>query len=144
MSWLMIIFALVGGILVGIQAGVNGILGSKIGAIEGAFISFFTGTLALLLVVIFFGRGNLLAVTNLPKWQLIGGLLGAAYVFILVLTVPKIGVASVLMAIIVGQVLSSTVIDHFGLFGGRQIPIDWRRITGLIFLAVALLLIYRK
>lgn len=144
MNLIMVIIAIIAGVVVGIQAGVNGNLGSKIGVIEGAFMSFFTGTLALLLVVFFFGKGNLLSLFTVPKWQLTGGLLGAVYVIVAVLAVPKIGVASTLVAVIAGQILSSTVIDHFGLLGGRHIPIDWQRVVAIVLMATALILFYRK
>ncbi|MMZ52247.1 hypothetical protein D1872_140050 [compost metagenome] len=126
------------------QAGVNGALGKRVGTVEGAFISFAVGTLALLLLAIFMGKGNILSVFSVPKWQLIGGLLGALYIFIMVLAVPKIGVGSAVVAVIAGQMLTSTFIDHFNIFGGRQILIDWKRVVALILLAFALYLFNKK
>lgn len=126
------------------QAGVNGALGKRVGTVEGAFISFAVGTLALLLLAIFMGKGNILSVFSVPKWQLIGGLLGALYIFIMVLAVPKIGVGSAVVAVIAGQMLASTFIDHFNVFGGRQILIDWKRVVALILLAFALYLFNKK
>lgn len=126
------------------QAGVNGALGKRVGTVEGAFISFAVGTLALLLLVIFMGKGNILSVFSVPKWQLIGGLLGALYIFIMVLAVPKIGVGSAVVAVIAGQMLASTFIDHFNVFGGKQILIDWKRVVALILLAFALYLFNKK
>ncbi|UFJ43100.1 DMT family transporter [Brevibacillus humidisoli] len=144
MNGLMMLLSLVAGIGVAAQAGINGALGKKIGTIEASFISFAIGTLCLLLLVIFFGKGNLLTTLTQPKWMLLGGLLGAIYVFAMVLSVPKIGVATTLLAVIAGQIIASTVIDHFGLVGGRQIPLDWQRMLGILLLAAALLLFYRK
>lgn len=70
-----VLLAIIGGISLGVQAGINGVLGKRIGVIEGSFVSFFIGTIILLLLVIFMGKGDLLKVTTLPKWQLLGGLL---------------------------------------------------------------------
>lgn len=140
----MLLLALLAGIGVGLQAGVNGSLGKKVGTLEGALISFAIGTLALLLVNIFFGRGDILSVLSVPKWQLTGGLLGALYVFILVLIVPRIGVAASIVGIITGQLLISVIIDHFGWMGVRQIPVDVNRLAGIAFLAVALFFFFRK
>ncbi|WP_146812093.1 DMT family transporter, partial [Aneurinibacillus danicus] len=81
---------------------------------------------------------------SVPKWQLIGGLLGAIYVFVMILAVPKIGVGSSLIAVIAGQMLASTLIDHFNVFGGKQILIDWKRIVALILLAFALYLFNKR
>jgi bacterial/archaeal transporter family-2 protein len=143
MKWLFMGFALLAGMAVSVQASVNGSLGKKIGVMEGAFVSFFIGTIALFLFQLFFGRGNVLHMFTVPKWQLVGGLLGAFYIFIMVLIVPKIGVANSIIAVIVGQLLMSTIIDHYGLIG-KQIPFDIKRGIGLLLLFCALFLFYKK
>ena len=112
--------------------------------VEGAFISFAVGTLALLLLTIFMGKGNILSAFSVPQWQLTGALLGAVYVFAMVLVVPKIGVGSALIAAIAGQMLMSTLIDHFNVFGGKQVLIDWKRVGALILLGFAIYLFNKK
>jgi transporter family-2 protein len=143
-NWLFVVFTVIAGAVLSVQAGVNGALGKKVGTIEGSFISFTVGTLVLFLLTIFMGKGNILAAFSVPKWQLIGGLLGAIYVFVMILAVPKIGVGSSLIAVIAGQMLASTLIDHFNVFGGKQILIDWKRIVALILLAFALYLFNKR
>jgi bacterial/archaeal transporter family-2 protein len=144
MNWLFVGLTAIAGAFLSVQAGVNGALGKKVGTIEGAFISFAVGTIVLLLLAIFTGKGNFLAIFSVPKWQLLGGLLGAVYLFVMVLVVPKIGVGSSLIAVIAGQILMSTLIDHFNIFGGKQILIDWKRIAALILLGFALFLFNKK
>lgn len=144
MNWVMMLVVLLGGAATAVQAGVNGALGRKIGTIEGAFTSFLIGTVALFLIMMFMGRGNVLQVMSLPKWQLTGGLLGAVYVIGMVFAVPKIGVASSMIAVIAGQLVTSTILDHFGVMSGKPIPIDWQRVVGLVLLAGALFLFYKK
>ncbi|MBP1932190.1 DMT family transporter [Ammoniphilus resinae] len=143
MNWLFALFGVLGGVAIGVQASINGGLGKKIGAIEGSLVSFAIGTVVLLLLFIFFGKGQILSVGSVPKWQLTGGLLGAFYIFISILIVPKIGVATSLITVIVGQVAMGTLIDHFGLFGGRQIPVDWQRVLAIVLLCAALYFFYR-
>lgn len=137
------LIAILGGAALAVQGQINGGLGKKIGVLETSFISFSIGTMALFFIVIFFGKGDLLAVSTVPKWQLTGGLLGAIYVVIAVLVVPKLGVVGSLMAIITGQILLGAVIDHFGLFGGHQIPIDGKKIFAILLLFVSVFL-YNK
>jgi bacterial/archaeal transporter family-2 protein len=144
MKWVLMIFAVIAGMATSVQAGVNGGLGKRIGVMEGAFVSFLIGTITLFLFQLFFGKGNLLQMFSVPKWQLLGGLLGAFYVFIMVLVVPKIGVATAIMAIIVGQLVMSSIIDHFGLLGGKQIPFDIKRMVGIVLLFSALFLFHKK
>jgi transporter family-2 protein len=144
MKWIWLLLAVLAGMAVGTQAGINGALGKKVGTLEGALISFGIGTVSLLLLAIFFGKGNILSAVSVPKWQLTGGLLGAFYVFVMVLIVPQIGAASAIIAIIVGQLLITSAIDHFGWIGAKQIPLDWRRIIGLVLMAAALLLFHKR
>lgn len=143
MNGSMIVVTLLGGICIAVQAAVNGGLGKKIGTIEGAFVSFGIGTLGLLFAVILIGKGNIFNVVYVPKWQLAGGLLGAVYIFIMILAVPKIGVASAVLAVITGQILTSMVIDHFGWFGGQVIPINGTRISALLLMILSLYLFYK-
>lgn len=142
--FLYLILAIVGGLCIGIQAGINGVLGKRIGVIEASFVSFFIGTLILLLLVIFMGKGDLLKVTTVPKWQLLGGALGVVYVSIMVASVPKIGVASSITAVIVGQLVISMTLDHFGVFTNQRIPLDGYRIAGIVLLLLSLLLIFKN
>jgi bacterial/archaeal transporter family-2 protein len=144
MKLLFPLLALIGGIAVAIQSQVNGNLGRNVGVIEASFISFLIGTLALFFAVLFFGNGNLLAVATVPKWQLLGGLMGAVYVLILVFSVPKIGVAAALAGIIAGQVIMGAVIDHFGMFGGERFPIDAKKLIAILLLFISLYLFNHK
>ncbi|MFC4766457.1 DMT family transporter [Effusibacillus consociatus] len=144
MKWVMMVLAVLGGMAVGTQAGINGILGKKIGTLEGALVSFAIGTLSLSIVAIFLGKGNILGAFSVPKWQLTGGLLGAFYVFVMVLVVPQLGAASTIIAIIAGQLLATSIIDHFGLIGAKQIPMDWQRAAGLVLMAAAIILFNKR
>lgn len=144
MKLLFPLLALLGGIAVAFQAQINGGLGKKTGVLEASFISFGVGTLALFFVVLFFGKGNFMAVSTVPKWQLVGGLLGAFYVIVTILVVPKIGVASAFIAVIAGQIIIGAIIDHFGLFGGNPIPIDVKKASAIILLLFSLYLFNHK
>lgn len=144
MPWIITILAVIAGVGVGLQAGINGELGKRIGTIEGAFVSFAVGTLFLFLAMLFLGKGNILSMFTVPKWQLTGGLLGAAYVMIAVWAVPKIGVAITLLAVVTGQLVTSALLDHFGVISGQQIPLDGKRVSALLLLALALFLFYKR
>ena len=138
------LLAIIGGIAVAAQSQINGGLGKKTGILESSFISFGIGTLALFFAVLFFGKGNLLAVAAVPKWQLLGGLLGALYLTISILVVPKIGVAATFAAVIAGQIVMGAIIDHFGLFGGMRMPIDAKKAAAIFLLFVSLYLFNHK
>ena len=138
------LLALIGGMALATQGQVNGGLGKKVGVIEGSFISFSIGTLTLLFILLFFGSGNISALSTVPKWQLTGGLLGAFFVVVQVIVVPKIGVSASLMAVIVGQIILGAVIDHYGLFGGNRFPIDKQKLIAILLLFVSFYLYNRN
>jgi transporter family-2 protein len=144
MPWLIMLLAVLGGIAVGTQAAVNGALGKNIGVIEATLVSFIVGTLALMVATLVFGRGSVTAALTVPRWQLIGGLLGSFYVFTIVLGAPRLGVTSTIVAVITGQMLAGAFIDHFGVVPGRHVPLDRYRVLGLALMAAALYLFYRK
>ncbi|MGP4076700.1 DMT family transporter [Halobacillus sp. K22] len=140
MQWLLMLLVFIGGIGVAIQSSVNGGLGQKIGVFEGAFTSFLVGTVVLFLVMLFFGKGNLVNVFQVPKWQLLGGVLGAFFVSTMVLAVPRIGVGAAIFTLISAQLIASSLIDHFGWLGMKQIPLDGQRIAGMALMIIAILL----
>jgi transporter family-2 protein len=138
-----IILSLLGGMMGGIQAPINGSLGKKIGSFEGAFTSFFIGTLFLTIFTLFFGKGEITHLFQVPKWNLLGGLLGAIFVTMIIISVPNVGVALTIFAAIIGQVLISIMIDHFGWFGVQKIPMNINRLLGLGLMLAALFFLYR-
>ena len=144
MNWIILLMVLAAGAATAVQAGVNGALGKKVGIIEAAFVSFLVGTIFLSVIFILTRRGNIQAALEVPKWQLTGGLLGAFYIMIMVVAVPRIGMAAALITLIVGQLTTSTLIDHFGLIGDKNIPLDFKRMAGLALMGVAIFLFYKK
>jgi bacterial/archaeal transporter family-2 protein len=138
------LLAVIGGMTIAVQGQINGGLGKKVGVIEGAFISFAVGTLGLLFILLFFGKGNISMIGTVPKWQLVGGLLGAFFVIVQVLVVPKIGVSTTLIAVVVGQIILGAVIDHFGFFGGNRVPIDKQKMIAIVLLLFSLFLYIKK
>ncbi|MFZ0371525.1 MAG: DMT family transporter [Halobacillus sp.] len=140
MQLLLMLLVFIGGIGVAVQSSVNGGLGQKIGVFEGAFTSFLVGTVVLFLVMLFFGKGNIVNVFQVPKWQLLGGVLGAFFVSTMVLAVPRIGVGVAIFTLISAQLIASSLIDHFGWLGMKQIPLDGQRIAGMALMIIAILL----
>lgn len=64
---LLTLLTLTVGIGMSTQAAVNGALGRRVGTVEGAFISFFIGTVSLFLLLIFFGKGSIMEVFTVPN-----------------------------------------------------------------------------
>ncbi len=145
MSNILLVFVMFcGGMAVAIQPSINARLAQKVGAFESSFISFAVGTLAMLAVVLLTSRGSLRAVGGASWWELSGGLLGAFFVTLTIIAVPRIGTTSVMAGVIAGQLVTGVILDHFGLFGLRQVPMEPKRLFGMILLAAGAALVLRK
>jgi transporter family-2 protein len=145
MTYLYSLLALTIGLIVPLQAAINNQLKSVIGqsTVLAALVSFSVGTLALLCIAIATGQ-KLSALANLPKaeaWMLIGGLLGAVFVFGTTLIAPKLGAATMLSLIITGQIIASMLFDRFGWFAMPLKDISWPRLLGALLVVIGVLLV---
>jgi transporter family-2 protein len=134
------------GALVGMQAPVNARLGRAVGGVQAASISFLVGAVALLAAVSL-ARGGFAGYAKaggVPWWAFVGGLLGAVYVTIAILTVRTLGASSLTAVVITGQLVISVAIDRFGLFGIERQSIGAPRILGLVLLVIGVALVVRK
>lgn len=143
MQFLWIILPVFAGALLTIQAAVNGSLGHKAGTEIATLVSFSAGTVALGIVVWFWGDGSFTALLHSPQWQWLALAWGVMFVFLMVLVVPKIGVVVTTVLVIAGQLGVSMLVDHFGLFGNAVIPFGIKRLLGLLLLLAALYFIFR-
>ncbi|MGG0824639.1 DMT family transporter [Paenibacillus turicensis] len=90
--------------------------------------------------------------TDEPLWIWIGGLLGVVALTTNILLFPKLGSVQTSVMPILGMIMMSMVIDHFGFFRSPKQPFSMNRVSGVIlvllgvFLAVALgeILQYRR
>lgn len=142
MFFVYLIIALAAGVALATQSAINTQLAKAMSgeAVIATFISFAVGT-----IVLFFIAwvktdlwGNLSTVPSQPWWKLIGGVLGAVVVFTTVLLAPKLGITAMLFFIIVGQLITATTIDHFGLIGMPIREVNITKLIGLIIVAFGL------
>ena len=142
MILLMIILSVVGGALLSVQAAINGQLGSKVGVFRSAFLTFSVGALITALLIFFFETKHAVTLLEVPKWQLLGALLGVPYIVIMVLAVQRIGTAVATVAVIFGQLAMSMLIDNFGWLHNEAIPFSTTRLGAVVCLGIALWFIY--
>jgi len=140
----LIILMAIGGVAVAVQPSINARLAEKTGFLEAATVSFAVGTVVLLLVSLASGEGSFRRIPDADWWQLTGGLFGAFFVAMTIVGVPRIGTTAVLALTIVSQLTAGMVMDHYGLFGMRGIPIDFKRMLGVTLLLAGVFLICRR
>jgi transporter family-2 protein len=126
------------------QQAVNANLRTEIGSAWWAgLVSYLGGTLAMLVMVLAF-REPLFAFPSAAKSSWVswtGGLFGAVYIASSIILVPKLGAATTVAFIVLGQMLGSLLFDHFGLFGVPVHEITAVRGVGTVLLLAGVILI---
>lgn len=115
---------------------------SLLSATAAATINFLVGATALSLLVSLGGyRANIIErLAGVPPWVLCGGVLGALYVTLATLVIPRLGLTATTMTVVFSQLIGSLMIDHWGWLGVPQRPNGpgrWLAVL-LLMLAVAL------
>ena len=138
-----LIMALVGG-CIALQAPINAGLGKSTGSFAAATVSFAVGTLLLGAIVVLSGKaGGLGSVAHVEWYYLLGGALGAAYVFSALVLVNQIGAGGVAAATVTGQLTTSVILDQIGFLGLDKQPISSARVAGVLLLLGGTYLIVR-
>lgn len=133
-----IIFAIAAGAFIAAQSSVNGISTPVVGAIMVSAANF---ALQLLLLIIF----QLVKEHYLPDLRKIpficwcSGILATCCVAGMGFCVSKMGTAVSTCCYVAGQILISSAVDHFGLFGSNRHPFIAKKIPGLILIIIGVL-----
>ncbi len=143
-NMLLVLLMACGGLAVAIQPSINARLAQKVGGYESSLISFAVGTLAMFVMVMIAGRSNLRNVADASWWELTGGLLGAYFVTMTIIAVPRLGTLAVMAIIIAGQLTTAALLDQYGAFGLRQISLTPGRGIGILLLCIGANLVIRK
>jgi bacterial/archaeal transporter family-2 protein len=135
--------AVVGG-CIALQAPINAGLGKATGSFAAATVSFAIGTLLLAAIVVLSGKaGGIGEAAHVQWYYLLGGALGAAYVFSALVLIDEIGAGGVAAATVTGQLTLSVVLDRIGFLGLDQEPISAERVLGVALLLAGTYLIVR-
>ena len=136
---------LAAGIGVPILAAISAQLGGRIGAPLAAGVIALTVALVIAAAVtIAAGQFRALPlIAAQPLWLLCGGAFMAFYLLSITWVAPRFGVGNAVFCVLLGQMVAATVIDHFGLFGARVVPVTAVRLAGIATMASGLLLIQR-
>jgi transporter family-2 protein len=142
LAWLLVLLV---GAALPLQALVNARLAQlSHGSLFASLVSFCVGTLAL-------AAGwlatrppafDIAALARMPWWVWSGGVLGAAFVAVATLMIPRMGAASLICLVVFGQMAGSLLLDHFGVLHSRQ-PADALRVLGVVLVAVGALLVVK-
>ena len=139
-----LVMAIIAGATVPLQAGINSRLNFFSGSpVTASIISFLTGSVTLIIFAIATRTPlpSVGAFTGAPWWIWTGGILGAFYVASCVILANKLGAVSMLALIMAGQMITSVVLDHYGLAGYQVQPLNLYKIFGILLVIAGVFLI---
>lgn len=137
--------AIVSGCLMASIGAIYARLGSITGsAIQASTISFIIATVVIFIYCVI--AGKLISIKKAfsrkyPWWMWIGGIAGATTVFGNAWLIPKIGVGVFVMALLVGQLLLSLLMERNGWLGAPKKAITIRQIGGIAIMLAGVALI---
>jgi bacterial/archaeal transporter family-2 protein len=147
MNYLYLALTILVGVALPFQVAMNGQVREALGhPLWGALTNFAVGLVALGIMVAVMRAPipttGMLA--KAPAWAWWGGIIGQLYVMSAILAGPKLGSATFFAIIIAGQLLTSLVLDHFGVLGFPHSPINFWRIAGVLLLIVGAVLVVKN
>jgi len=143
-NFILLLVMFFAGITFAVQPSVNARLAQKVGVLESACISFAVGTLVLLAILLVTGKWNFKGLTETAWWEWTGGIFGAIFVSATIVIMPRIGTTATLAATIAAQLMTGVLLDHFGAFGFKVMPFDFKRFAGCLLLAGGVMLIGKR
>jgi bacterial/archaeal transporter family-2 protein len=95
-------------------------------------------------VLLYLRRGeNIREWQSLPWYMLVAGVFGLILIVTMSITLPRLGAATMIALIIIGQLTIGVLVDHFGLLGVPVQTLNPARLVGVIALLVGGYLIAR-
>lgn len=76
-----------------------------------------------------------------PWWAWFGGVAGVLYITAALVLTPRLGAAGFIVCVVAGQVLSSLLIDQFGLMGLPERPVNLLRLAGVGMIVIGMIVV---
>lgn len=131
------------GLLIAIMVTINGTLARFFGDYAATVIIHIIG-LTLVSIIIISKKLKIKLSRNIPIYWFGGGVIGTFMIIFNNMCFDKLGVSLTLALGLVGQIIASAVIDHYGLFGLTVSKFKKEKILGFItiFVGITIMVIY--
>jgi transporter family-2 protein len=146
MELLLIVAVILAGAGTVIQTAMNAQLRSSLGhAVLGASVNFSVGLFVLFVFVMLMRipLPSQQALSSTPWWAWFGGFLGATFVAVVAFAGRDLGALVLMGLIIVGQIVASIIIDHYGFLGFPVRAFTIPKLIGCLLLVGGFLLLKR-
>ncbi|MGI5912695.1 MAG: DMT family transporter [Syntrophomonadaceae bacterium] len=137
MNYFYLLLAAISGSAMALQGTFNAALGKVIGLWESTLLVHLIGSAITLIIILILGIGfnSFDKINSVPWYAFLGGVLNVFIIYLVVRTIPQIGVGNATTAILVAQILTAVLVDCFGAFGMKKLEFHYLDILGVILLA---------
>jgi transporter family-2 protein len=134
------------GLGIPVMAALNGGLGNRLQSPALAATILFCVSFIVALVYLLATQGlpGKIWLPNTPWYFYFGGFFVAFYVLSITWVAPRFGVSNAVSFVLLGQLISMSIIDHFGLMGAQQFTLTWQRVFGLALMTVGVFMVLGK
>ena len=136
--------ALIAGAAMSIQGVMNTRLGEKVGVLETNALVQGGGFLLALVLVFFFGKGNIRLIGQSPWYTWLGGVIAPIITVTVMLSIKGLSPTVAISAILLAQLTIAALIDAFGWLGAEKVPFTWHKYVGVGLMAAGVLLMKWK
>lgn len=139
--WLLSLIVFGAGIGIPTMAAINANLGARLASPVFATVVLMFFGFALSATYLVFAQGMPRLPSQFPPlWTLTGGFFVVFYVLSVTAIAPVIGLGNAIFLVLLGQIVATTAIDHFGLFGAIKTEVSLRKVAGIAFMIVGIIL----
>lgn len=126
------------GVLIALMVVFNGLLASRTGNSQSLIIIHVVGLLGTTLLLIG-SRNRLKSIKGIPLYLFIAGALGIFNVLFNNISFLKLGATLTLCLNLLGQLIASMIIDHFGLLGQQVNKINSTKLLGISIMILGII-----
>ena len=127
---------LLAGIGIPVMAAMTASLGKHLNSpVAASAFAFFMAFCIALLALIITDKSFVKQIPTTPKYLFVAGAFIAFYVLSISFVAPHFGIGNAIFFVLLGQLLSAAIIDHYGLFGAQINHLSMMRFSGIIAMA---------
>ena len=133
------ILALLIGALISIMISFNSGLEGYVGSTYSVVLIHAIGLIAILIVAAI-KKEKMVIKEAIPFYLFLGGIFGVMLTLVNIITIGGIGVALTTALAVFGQLVFSSLVDHFGLFGLTKYEFNPKKLVGFFIVLVGLVI----
>lgn len=127
------------GMMLSVMLVFNGALSAELGLITATFVVNLIGFVGALTAGVLLKIDLKSIFKKQPPYLYLGGAFSVVVILINTIAFTKVGISLTIALSLVGQLIFSSIIDHFGLFDSKVIRFNIKKILGFSFMTLGIL-----